>query len=669
MSETFSQPADEFATNRAEQVGPDVTGSFIVPPFFKRLTIEREQKSLRVRGGRGCGKTMFLRFFSHDSQLSKKRGVIDPSTFRKGIGLYWRTDIGFCDLLKPKWLGDRLADAAFRHHVTLVVLEALCDFLFNLQDAVMAGGAPALLDRKLPGAATYAFSGPNTYRDLKAWAAKGRIELSLWAQNPDRQPPTFQRIDDLLGIIADDLASADERLSNLFFRIFVDEFENLKDNQRRIICDLIKHPQSRFSLNFAMRRDSVDAFWTSGDEQVVDIHDFRTIDLEDELAKEDGEFELMAAELLLMKLRKQGWTIDCPEFDPERLHDPARLTERLHEGYSKAVKAAAREVFPSITAPDVARAIYTQNDQALLNRLAKVAEQGIRRHMATSQLSANDFVFPEAPEASVVAPFILNRAKPGPAVVLANLRDYVKDRDKTNPFTDWIDNNLYGALFHIYMGLPQRANPLYAGFGTFCTLASPNLRFFIEFCHTALRAHSWGKDSIHGVVPRVPVDQQALAARETSDLLLEKVAQLGDHGRLLQRAVRRLGRLFEIAHQRPTQSEPEINHFSIREADKLGLSDQTQQLLRQALTWSVIYEEPDTKNKNESTAVQTDHVPNAIFSPHFGISYRKRRKVLLTATEVNTIFEGADQDFESLLGKYRKHWGGEEVGRSGDLFK
>lgn len=668
MSDAFNQAADEFATNRAEQVGPDVTGSFIVPPFFRRLTIDREQKSVRVRGGRGCGKTMFLRFFSHDSQLSKRRGLIDPSIFQKGVGLYWRADIGFCDLLKPKWLGERAADSAFRHHVTLVVVEAMCDFIISLQNADMAGGSPRLLDRELPSAVAFAFAGPSNYRELKAWAAKGRMELSLWAQNPDRPAPTFQRIDDVLGLMAEDLAAADDRLSKLFFRVFVDEFENLKDNQRRIICDLIKHPQSRFSLNFAMRRDSVDAFWTSGNEQVVDVHDFRTIDLEDELAR-NGEFELMAAELLLMKLRKQGWTVDCPVFDPERLHDPARLHERLEEGYSRAVKAAAREVFPSVTAPNVAREIFERNDQPLLNRLTKVAEQGIRRHMATSDLSASDFFFPQAPEASIVASFILNRAKPGPEVVLAALRDYVTNRSKSNPFTDWIDNNLYGALFYIYMGLPQRANPLYAGFGTFCTLASPNLRFFIEFCHTALRAHSWGKDSIAGVVPRISVEQQALAARETSDLLLEKVAQLGDDGRLLQRAVKRLGRLFEIAHQRPTQSEPEINHFSIKEADKLGLSDQTQQLLRQALIWSVIYEEPDTKNKNESTAVQTDHVPNAIFSPHFGISYRKRRKTLLTAAEVNTIFEGADQDFESLLSQYRKHWGGEEVGRSGDLFR
>ncbi len=667
MTDTTRQPADEFATNRAEQVGPDVTGAFIVPPFFKRLTIDREQKSLRVRGGRGCGKTMFLRFLSHDSQLSPSKSLIDPNLFGSGIGLYWRADIGFCDILKATWLGDRVADAAFRHHVTLVVVEALCDFVRNLANSPLSGGAPDLRARSLPRDALYAFAGPKTYADLKSWASLQRVELSMWAQNPDRTAPTFQRIDDVLGGLADDIAGADVRLSKLFFRIFVDEYENLKENQRRVICDLIKHSQSRYSFNFAMRRDSVQEFWTSGAEQVVDVHDFRTIDLE-ELLGYDRDFELMAAELLLMKLEKQGLTVDCPLFDAGRLHDPERLEERLQDDYVRAVRAASRRIFPSIKAPELAQRIFDSDDQPLLSRLSRLATQGLRRHAATTNLKAEDFILLSAPSASIVAAFVLNRSKPSPAEVLEALRAFADNPHAPNPFPDWIENNLYGALFHLYMGLPQRHNPLYAGFDTFCILASPNLRFFIEFCHSALRVHASELPMVGKEMPPISIEQQAQAAFETSELLLEKVAQLGEDGRGLQRAVKRLGRLFEIAHQRSSQSEPEINHFSIKETERAGLSQETQSMLRQALIWSVIYEEPDTKNKNGSTAVQTDHVPNPIFNPRFGISYRKRRKVLLRADEVNTLFTGNDEAVETLLKHYRDRWSDGEAGRSPDLF-
>ena len=666
MAELTVKPADEFATNRAEQVGPDVTGAFIVPPFFRRLTMDRERKSIRVRGGRGCGKTMFLRFFSHDSQLSKTKPAIDPAVFSKGIGLYWKADIGFCDLLKQKWLGERDADVAFRHHLMLVITEALCDFVLNVSSLLLP--LSELPDRRLPGAVHGALRGPENYRQLKAWAVTKRLELSLWAQNPSEGRPTFYRIDEIFVLLADDLASSNELLADLFFRVFVDEFENLKENQRVIICDLIKHPQARYSINFAMRRDSIDAFWTSGQEQVVDLHDFRTIDLEEELARGD-EFELIAAELLLMKLHRQGFSVECDAFDVDRLHDPGALGIRLQEQYKRDVKAAARAVLPSMTAPEIARAIFAETDEAMLKRLERVAEQGIRKHMASGSLRGSDFLLAAAPEASIVAPFLLNRAKPGPEQVLAALKDFSERPTAENPFAAWIDNNLHGALFFLYSGLPQRANRLYAGFDTYCTLSSPNLRFFLEFCHSALREHSDKNGASTAQSPRVSVDVQAKAAQETSELLLEKVSQLGDDGRMLQRAVRRLGRLFQVAHLRPAQSEPEINHFSVRETDSAGLTAETHRLLRQATIWSDIYEDADTKNKNQTTSVQTDHVPNAIFGPRFGISYRKRRKVTLTSTEVNTIFGGSDHQFDELLQQYSRRWGGEDVGKSGDLFE
>ena len=40
---------------------------------------------------------------------------------------------------------------------------------------------------------------------------------------------------------------------------------------------------------------------------------------------------------------------------------------------------------------------------------------------------------------------------------------------------------------------------------------------------------------------------------------------------------------------------------------------------------------------------------NRIFAPHFGVSYRKRRKITLKATQINTILCQSSLAFESLL--------------------
>ena len=206
---------------------------------------------------------------------------------------------------------------------------------------------------------------------------------------------------------------------------------------------------------------------------------------------------------------------------------------------------------------------------------------------------------------------------------------------------------LYGCLFHLYAGLPQRPNLLYAGFYRFCQLSRPSLRYFQELCHVTLLL-AFQRSERNDIEP-VSYEFQAQAARQVSDAMFEDVPQLGLHGEKLREMVRRLGTLFEAFNRRAAQSEPEINHFSIDHSDKAGLSEAAVHLLKEARTWSVLYEEPDTKSKSDYDIAQSDWVLNRIFAPHFSVSYRKRRKITLKASQVNTILCHSPQAFESLL--------------------
>lgn len=657
---------DEFVNNRAELLDPDVTNEFIVPFFFDRLTLHRDRKSVRVIGGRGCGKTIFLRYFSHQSQLSKRRKDLTSSVFGQGVGLYWRTDTGFCDLMKPDWLGEQRAVRSFLHYIAAVVLEEFGCFVESLATRQVDGAAIDLRDRAIPeGLDILLGARIGTYRNLRSFAKARRFELSRWLQNPESEPPHFLRLNDALAELVGDIACADPRLERLFVRVFVDEFENLKGFQQQLICDLVKHPNARYSFSIAMRRDSVEHLTTSGDEQIVETHDIRTIDLEKEL-KDSQDFKVMAAELLLMKFSKHD--VHCPAFDVERLRDPSRLNERRADAYRSAIIGAAGGLLPRRPAREIAASVRT--DDALFKRWSEIATRGLRKHK-------RDDVTPDAiwrdlrPSASLVAAFVLNRDSPGPQKVLSALETFEGKGDRSNPFTDWVDNNLYGAIFYLYDGLPRRANPLYAGFDRYCMMAAPNLRFFIEFCHMALRGAAFDSNHVDGVgLGHVPEDVQALAAKDTSSLLLKDVPNLGLRGRELETVLKRLGRLFQAAHRRASLSEPEITHFSIDGADKESLSNETRALLREALIWSVLYEEKDTKSKADASLAQHDYVPNPIFSAHFGISYRKRRKLYLKASEVNLIFTGDDTSFELLLKAYLSKWETQEEphGRSKDLF-
>src|SRR5687767_10907298 len=62
-----------FTQNRTEEIGYDVWEHFVIPPFYERLDLQVARKPRVIIGGRGCGKTMLLRYLSHESLFSPKR--------------------------------------------------------------------------------------------------------------------------------------------------------------------------------------------------------------------------------------------------------------------------------------------------------------------------------------------------------------------------------------------------------------------------------------------------------------------------------------------------------------------------------------------------------------------------------------------------------------------
>ncbi|MFB8830275.1 hypothetical protein ACE0DR_15340 [Azotobacter sp. CWF10] len=312
----------------------------------------------------------------------------------------------------------------------------------------------------------------------------------------------------------------------------------------------------------------------------------------------------------------------------------------------------AKQILPEMQAPEIAREAL--KDQPLRKRVVDFIKRGLELQGLAKHADAEELISEDFAEATVVLGAILNRRSQSGKDALPLFRALLKNGKTPNdPFYKtggWVDNNLYGCLFHLYAGLPRRPNILYSGFTRFCKIASPNLRFFQELCHNTLLL-AYQRLSADQILDSLRVEQhlQALAAQQVSDAMFEDIMQLGPHGDRLLDFARRLGRLFEGYNKRRSQSEPEINHFSINTADSAQLPEAAQIILREAKIWSVLWESGDTKNKAEYDASQYELVLNAIYAPHFKISYRKRRKITLTAAQLDIILTQSDGHFESLL--------------------
>ena len=110
---------DVFAKNRSEETSEDNWAEFVVPPFLNDLGIKTQSKAIVIIGGRGCGKTTLLRYFSHATQFSPKRRSLTSEAFLH-IGLYWRADTNFLNAFVGGGQGAEIWRSAFMYwHVTL----------------------------------------------------------------------------------------------------------------------------------------------------------------------------------------------------------------------------------------------------------------------------------------------------------------------------------------------------------------------------------------------------------------------------------------------------------------------------------------------------------------------------------------------------------------------
>lgn len=647
--------ADAFLNTRADNLPNDLFDKFIVPPFFQRISIFADKRSVRILGGRGCGKTMFIRYFCHGTTFSTNKDDIPDIEFA-GVGLYFRPDTGFCALMSPGWLGEHDARLAFSHYVALSLLQEARRAIDSLANANLANGPLPLANGEVGRSLVRLLALKNsTLSALEDRVNDLLDELELWVRNPKQYPkPTFLSFASIIPKLAQDLSTWSPRMADIAFRTFIDEFENLQPSHREIICDAIKHPHERLHVHIAHKRDAVTDFKTSSDERIVLLHDLRSIDLEEELSK-GTDFELLAAELFLLRLHEAEVVFSCPVFDPKKLHDPVHLEYRLSEAYRKEVTSCVREILPTLTKKEISHVVIT--DEPLRRRLSEYIQKGLQLQKVEKKYSVEDLISAARPEASIVLGALLNRKTQKADEVIAHFKSALTSTsdDSVDPFFKtggWVDNNLYGCLFHLFAGLPRRPNILYAGFERYCFLASPNLRFFQELCHTALLLafNRQQANKIEGQL-RVEPDKQALAAKQVSDALFHDILELGGHGARLLEIANRLGRVFEAFNRRRSQSETEINHFSIDQGDRKDLSEASQTLLREAKVWSVLYEEKDTKGKTYHDISQSDLVLNRIYAPHFSISYRKRKKITLRAVEVEVILSQSSAQFEQLLKK------------------
>lgn len=645
-----------FAKNRAEENPDDLWGSFVLPLHYANYNLLSYNKSSIVVGARGSGKTSFLKYHCYKTQFSKQKTTENNKDFNK-IGIYWKPDTNFSQLINKEYLGNAWSNAFISYSI-LCLLKELSDFIIfltknntlgdeKLTNILQSLEVPEILSEQL-----------NTtklkYIDLSEKCKSILVfQFSQWINSPEGSLQISLANKNIIELVIDDFINKISLFTNSIFHIFIDEFENLTEEQQTIINTWLKHSSQNLIFNVAYKKYAKITIKTLGVENLQSHHDYRLIDLIDDVyfGGNERDFKVLAAEIICLKLRKLSLFKDRVEVMPDvsSIHD---IETRRTKSYQSKIIEVAKELLPGQTNDETAKQIIT--DLTLRSRVINNINQALGEK--NQQIPAINFINEDYPSASLVNSVLLFRKKITPEDLLSNFNELILTKE-SKLYQGYINNNLVGAILLIYHSYPMRVCPIYSGFDAFTTMSKNNLRHFFELCYQAAIVEEENNPSLNqNTSPVIDVNSQAKATQRVSRNTLDRVAELGEYGQQLQQLSFRLGTIFELRQQIKSQGEPEVNHFSLKKKNVEDLDNKIDVLMNEALLWNVLIRFNSTKDKDVSITSQYEWMLTPMLSPHFRISYRKKRKIDLEEDELTTIFIGNSEDFKTLHKELARKW-------------
>ena len=615
--------------NRAEEYGFDNWSYFIIPPYFREFKLSKSNKPLIIEGGRGSGKTMLLRFLCHQSQFSTRREDV-PDSALEHIGIYWKIDTQFSKLMDLRNKDEKMWLPAFVTwgvlNISIGVIESLYSIANSAYKKINLCDIESIDFSVL---SDYDKNMPSKIDELRNYLKTNYRKFQVYISNLKDEVPNIPK--DFLVTLIGCITNSIHLLKDSVFDVYIDEYENLLGNQCRIINTWIKSSEIPLVFNIAMKKNAMKNTYTLSDEQIVDINDYRKVEL-DKLV--ESNFKTFAPEIFLMELKRQNKDqYDFPIKETDLFSSTEKsFKARSTDDYKNQLNKAISSIFPSKSLKEIAKEML--GITAIQNKIEELLNSFFSEKQIKDILNVNN-----APESIIILPALVNRPKAKIEKLLQEFKSFQIGKSKV--YREWIKNNLFGCIL-FYYGALNKICPLYSGFEAFITMSKDNIRYFLELCFKSLTKVDNDKLTVQP-------ENQAIAVCSVSETMFREIKSLGNRGNELYTFALRLGTYFEEARKAITQSEPEQNHFNIKD----NITNENQDLLDELVKWSVLYEYKLTKQKNTESGFE--YLLNPIYSPCFTISYRKKRRLPISNGELYILAKGTEKEFENFLAnKFKK---------------
>ncbi|MCY2928790.1 MAG: hypothetical protein NTV86_04720 [Planctomycetota bacterium] len=600
------QLSELFGSYKAEWLKERMFDLFTEPAYFPELT---KPRPCVLIGGRGTGKTTVLRCMSYEGQfVLHKRNPLTVATWPY-YGLYYRVNTNHVSAFKGPEIPPERWIKVFSHYLNLVLCDAVLRFLqwYNTHVPSAAQLSPVAC------AAVAAQLHLDSVVDLVSLStalamAKARFEAYINnIADSAPLPLSLQAapVDTLVHALLDMSCFGGKAFYFLF-----DEYENFEDYQQQIVNTLIKHSEP-YTFKVGVREPGFRVRTTlNANEQLISPADYVRINIAEELSGERfTTFALKACNDRILQM------------NPTHEHLPS--IQELLPGLTEEQEAQVLDDAGGRTAAQVASALESHvpaEDHALLGELTL-----LQKYFLSFWAENQNITLAEA------------------------WSDY-----RSSPST-WLtrySNYSYALLYTLRRG-KRGIQKYFCGWQVFTQLASGNLRFFFNLVYQCILLHVRAQQELS--VP-ISYKTQTEGAQAVGRKYLAELEGLTVHGAHLTKLLLGLGRVFGLMAADPLGHAPEVNQFHLADEDGplLSASGDLPELLRAAVMHLALIRFPGNKPASETDTREYDYMVHPIYSAFFVFSYRRKRKMVISGTDLMGLVLQPKKAIRDILGSQNR---------------
>jgi len=588
---------------RAEWLREDVFELFTEPTYFPELKTHRP---CVLEGGRGTGKTTVLRGLSYEGQFAIAKQDVATFMQESFIGVYHKVNTASVRYLDGPEVDGGTWRRLFGHYMNLVFCNQILQFACWFSNTT---GCALLTDAThLRGICRSLNLSPVDSADrLMVEVADALVAFEASMNNVGGStPPTVSAAGSPIELLCRAILSHSSLRGRQFF-LLVDEYENFLDYQQQVVNTLIKHASDSYTFKIGVR----ELGWRV------------------KTTLNDGEMLISPSDYVLIKIEKRLTGDVFGDFAEEICR---QRFERL-AGFDPAI--GVRDRFPSLSLEEEAELLGVREMAENVRRQLAAHADEMNEDERNYLITASDF------EVYFIS-FLANSHGGSLAEELCSAVGAQK-RYRTR-----INNYGFASLFAIRHG-KRGIRKYYCGWDVFLKLASGNIRYLLELVENCLLHNLRLNES-----PNTPVSPatQTKIAQSIGQKNLDELEGV-PRGPELVKLLLGLGRIFQIMAEEPAGHAPEVNQFTFGSAAALTRSRSESRERIDALVKSCVMHLALVRSVSNKLGMGSarafDYCLHPVFSPFFGYSFRKKRKLVLAPEDFLLLIDDPQRAVNGVL--------------------